>query len=373
LTARIDNLSDDAAARDGAGDRTFRLSIVVVSYNYERFLAEAIASAVNQTYSNVEVLVVDDGSTDGSREIIRGFGGKVRAIFKPNGGEISAINRGFAEARGTAVIFLDSDDCLEVTAAEEIAAVWRPGLAKVQYGLQIIDAAGRRTGGVEPIYPPDYTQEKLRQDFAESNTYCWPPTSGNAFSRAFLDKVLPLPPQQPLFADGILNTIAPLYGDIHTVAKPLGRYRVHGRNMWALDRFDAARFETHLTRRSMEIDYLREHARERGRILSDADPLDHSLQCLRYRLCQARIATDRTLTLREKARLWRRAERCVSGLGLSWRYRILELGWFAAVAIAPRAFARRLIDLRFSPGSRPAWLKRRLENVLGARRDSRSN
>ncbi len=148
MKARLDSPRQDAEGHDDGTERQFLLGIVVVSCNYERFLAEAIGSAVEQTYSNVEVIVVDDGSTDSSPEIIRSFGGKVRAIFKPNEGETSVVNRGFAESRGDAIIFLDSDDRLDPTVAEEIAAVWQPGLVKVQYGLQIIDAAGYRAGDV---------------------------------------------------------------------------------------------------------------------------------------------------------------------------------------------------------------------------------
>src|SRR2546423_2847131 len=98
-----------------------RISIIISSYNYARFLREAIDSALTQTYPYVEVIVVDDGSTDDSPRMIREYGERVRAIIKPNGGQASAWNAGFAASGGDAIIFLDSDDLLLPAAAENAA------------------------------------------------------------------------------------------------------------------------------------------------------------------------------------------------------------------------------------------------------------
>src|SRR4051812_2571992 len=97
------------------------LSIIVSSFNYGRYLPQAIESALAQTHK-CEVIVVDDGSTDDSREIIRGYGDRLRAILKDNGGQASALNAGFAASTGDAIIFLDSDDMLAATCAETVLA-----------------------------------------------------------------------------------------------------------------------------------------------------------------------------------------------------------------------------------------------------------
>ena len=81
-------------------DRLPLVSIIVNNYNYERFVAQAIESALQQTYSPVEVIVVDDGSVDHSREIIQGYGGRIQPVLKENGGQASALNAGFAASRG---------------------------------------------------------------------------------------------------------------------------------------------------------------------------------------------------------------------------------------------------------------------------------
>src|SRR5688572_19409564 len=96
------------------------VSVIINNYNYGRFLVFAIDSALNQTHKNVEVIVVDDGSTDGSREIIMGYERQVKSIFKENGGQASALNKAYEISNGDIILFLDSDDGLACTAVENI-------------------------------------------------------------------------------------------------------------------------------------------------------------------------------------------------------------------------------------------------------------
>ncbi|MEL6937458.1 MAG: glycosyltransferase, partial [Cyanobacteria bacterium J06607_17] len=117
-----------------------KVSIVINNYNYERFLSEAIDSALEQTYQNVEVIVVDDGSMDGSRDIINRYGNAVIPIFQPNRKQGHAFNSGFTHSKGDIVIFLDADDYLKPEAAEKIVAAWKPQIAKVHYRLDVVDA-----------------------------------------------------------------------------------------------------------------------------------------------------------------------------------------------------------------------------------------
>ena len=84
------------------------VSVVIPLHNGERFVAQAIESALAQTWPRTEVIVVDDGSTDGSPEIARGY--PVRLVRQENLGAGAARNRGFAEAGGDLITFLDQDD-----------------------------------------------------------------------------------------------------------------------------------------------------------------------------------------------------------------------------------------------------------------------
>src|SRR5207248_11792671 len=83
------------------------VSILINNYNYGRFLRDAIDSALRQTYTNTEVIVVDDGSTDDSRQIIAGYGSRIVPVLKENGVQASAFNAGFAASKGQWICFLD--------------------------------------------------------------------------------------------------------------------------------------------------------------------------------------------------------------------------------------------------------------------------
>src|SRR5262245_35091485 len=113
-----------------------RLSIVVINYNYERFLAQAIECALAVRWHDKEVIVVDDGSTDGSADILRRFAGQVTAtLVKTNGGQNSAANAGFERSTGDVVMFLDSDDTLFPDVAKHVMAAFDEQVSKIQFGL----------------------------------------------------------------------------------------------------------------------------------------------------------------------------------------------------------------------------------------------
>lgn len=87
-----------------------KVSVVVTCFNREMYISEAIDSALAQTFADIEVLVVDDGSVDGSAQICQSYGDRLRYIYQPNQGASAAKNTGVAAARGEYIAFLDSDD-----------------------------------------------------------------------------------------------------------------------------------------------------------------------------------------------------------------------------------------------------------------------
>lgn len=89
------------------------VSIVIPAYNAEQFVGEAINAVLSQTYADYEVVVVDDGSTDETRAIVKTFGESVRYYYQPNGGSASARNLGVEKSRGDYIAFLDADDLWE--------------------------------------------------------------------------------------------------------------------------------------------------------------------------------------------------------------------------------------------------------------------
>lgn len=98
------------------------LSVVIPTYNYGRFIGEALASVLDQSLVPSEIVVVDDGSTDNTADIVRGFGDRVRYIRQENKGVSEARNRGVAETSGALIAFLDADDTWEPTKLEKQAA-----------------------------------------------------------------------------------------------------------------------------------------------------------------------------------------------------------------------------------------------------------
>ena len=207
-------------------------SIVINNYNYGRFLAEAIDSALAQTYANVEVIVVDDGSTDNSRDVIASYGNRVRPILKENGGQGSAYNVGFAASRGDIVLFLDSDDMLLPTAFEKAVPHFDdPEVVKVHWPLRMVDEQGQPTGQLCP--GPVLPQGDLRAHVLTvgPTNHLSAPSSGNAWSRSFLERLLPLP--EALYNNGCdtcLFEVAPFLGRLKALSEPQTLYRQHGRN-----------------------------------------------------------------------------------------------------------------------------------------------
>src|SRR5437667_12630279 len=86
------------------------VSVVIPCYNGERYLAEAIESVLAQRYEPLEIIVVDDGSTDRSAEVARHFGDAVQYVCQPHAGAAAARNRGVGLATGDLIAFLDADD-----------------------------------------------------------------------------------------------------------------------------------------------------------------------------------------------------------------------------------------------------------------------
>jgi glycosyltransferase involved in cell wall biosynthesis len=344
-----------------AGERQSDLqplvSIVVNNFNYGRFLRAAIHSALEQTYAPVEVVAVDDGSTDNSREVISSYGGRVSAIFKPNGGQASAFNAGFRASHGSIVMFLDADDLLLPNAVEEVVRAWHPGVAKAQFVLAHIDAQGRALGGVVPYSPAQMPEGDIRDSILDAGGYIGVPTSGNAFARAVLDRVLPLPePQWHQAADAPLLIIAPFLGEVVSLRKTLGCYRIHESNLGML----GEEMDSRKLRVKIIIDLQREWAlaefASRSGFTIPRNWAAREPAHLKYRLASLRVdPTHHPIMDDRPMRLM------LTGIRVSWhnsgynlRSRLFHTLWFPLVALLPQAAAVKIIRLGLQPRRRRA-------------------
>ncbi len=188
------------------------VSVIVLNWNYARYLAAAVESALDQDYPHTEVLVVDDGSTDSSRALLERYRARASVIFQDNGGHTVAGHTGLRSSQGDIVMFLDSDDILYPTAVSRVVAAWRPGCAKVQFQLSLIDASGKRFGADPPWTVPLPSGDLVPQ-LHDTGRYQTPVTSGNAYPRKLLEQLFPVP-SDFTFVDGYLNTVAPFYRPI---------------------------------------------------------------------------------------------------------------------------------------------------------------
>ena len=120
------------------------VTCVIPNFNYARYLRTAIDSALGQTHADLEVIVVDDGSTDGSLDVLRSYANRIRWVSQPNQGVSAARNRGIQEARGDFIGFLDSDDAWHETKIErQLAFMSDPEVGLVHCWVREVDAEGR--------------------------------------------------------------------------------------------------------------------------------------------------------------------------------------------------------------------------------------
>jgi glycosyltransferase involved in cell wall biosynthesis len=203
------------------------VTILINNYNYGRFLPQAIDSALSQTYPNIEVVVVDDGSTDDSRSIISSYGNRVIPVLKTNGGQASAFNAGLSASRGEIICLLDADDFFHPDKVERVVPHSKPG-SMLYHRLQIDPGAA--------VIPPviaenvDYYQHAQRYGFVP---YMSSPTSGLVLRRDLALRLIPLPTEHVRYsADDFIVRGAALLGTVVGIPDVLATYRVHGENAW---------------------------------------------------------------------------------------------------------------------------------------------
>lgn len=213
-----------------------KVSTIITNYNYELYLKEAIDSVLNQTYPNTETIVVDDGSTDNSRELIASYGNNITPVYKENGGTASAFNAGFAVSQGEIVCLLDSDDVWLPQKVEKVVEAFNThsNTVVVYHKVQNVDKAGTL---ISPPWPP---YKPIRGNISSrvvqiGGWWPFPPTSALSFSREFLNKVMNVPEQGEeyrVWVDAYLADLAPFFGEVVGIEPVLSHYRFHGSNQW---------------------------------------------------------------------------------------------------------------------------------------------
>lgn len=330
------------------------VSIIINNYNYGHFLRDAIESVLKQTYSSVELIVVDDGSTDDSLTIIHDYRHHCIAIAQEHKGQAAALNAGFAQATGDVIIFLDADDQLHPQAAAMVAQTWEhhPNLARMNYRMEVIDHNGKSTGMIKPALHVPMPNGNLRNQVLHfADDMGWLPTSGNAYNAAVLRKIFPIPEQDfPILADCYLNHLTPLFGDVIAIEDVCASYRMHGHNNHEQGYVNMAQL-----RRSM-VHWQASHRA----IHHFAAPLGLNST----NLGSVTFAAHRLLSLRLAPALHPFSNDSLGkALSAGWRaslqrfdlripLRLLLLCWFVCVAIAPKKLVYWLAQQFLFPETR---------------------
>ncbi len=326
-----------------------RISVIIANFNYEHYVARAIESALELDWPAVEVIVVDDGSTDNSVSEIERFADRVSIILQENAGQRAANNAGFAASTGDLIVFLDADDVLEPAFARAVATAWRPGVSKIQVQMRRVDRDERPLGSLIPAIDKAPTPETIRRWTLATTEYPTPPGSGNAYARSFLRLFFPIGPEHDSFTDSTCLALAPLLGDVVTVLKPLVRYRMHGDNdsnlMAAPERFAREVGRAMLRQQSAKTICAR---------LGAPSPALENVRRSRH-LLQLRIASLRTQPERHPlagdnrlAALCDIMRSIVRAGADPFMKRLMVAGWAVAMLMAPRGLVPALLKRRFA-------------------------
>jgi len=207
------------------------VSVIIPNHNYARFLSQTLESVLAQSYGNVEIVVVDDGSTDDSKAVLRGYKEHIRWVEQPNQGVAAARNRGVKECSGELLAFLDADDAwLPKKLARQVQRLLdEPGLGLVHCGVEDINEMGAslqsHIDGLEGWVAKDLLLFERPVILGGG--------SGTLVPRATFEMVKGFDERLSTSADWDLYCRIALRQPVGFVPEVLMQYRVHGANMHA--------------------------------------------------------------------------------------------------------------------------------------------
>ena len=219
------------------------VSILISNFNYGAYLGDAIESALQQTYDKLEVVICDDGSTDGSPRILewyRSLDRRIRIIYQANAGQSLALNAAFHKSTGDIICLLDADDVFMRDKVRRVVEAFgaAPDAGLAVNRMLIVDK-NRKWLGEIPLL------SQLATGWQEpSMNICgpWvlpglPPSSGLSLRRVIAESIFPLPSGLRAYADTLIQVLAPRIAPIVAIQAPSSEYRVHGANVAAVNAF----------------------------------------------------------------------------------------------------------------------------------------
>ncbi|MCM2266741.1 MAG: glycosyltransferase [Elusimicrobiales bacterium] len=240
-----------------------KFSVIIGTYNYGRFIEEAVDSVLAQDVpaGQVELIVVDDGSTDDTQLRLAKYGRALKYLHQENSGQASAFNSGLAEASGEFVCLLDADDAWKPEKLRLTAAAFEEAsdIGMVQHFMMDVNPEGKPLTQQFGERPAFYTLRDLLAGRA-----AFTGTSGLAFRRSFLDKVLPVPAGLFYCADEYLYLNILFHSRVRSLNTVLGFKKIHGANWFAGTMEDTRRLGNYVKVKALILHDFKARLRKEG-------------------------------------------------------------------------------------------------------------
>ena len=329
------------------------VSVLITSYNYGCFLAQAIDSALGQSYPPKEVIVSDDGSKDNSCEIVESYihrGKPVKLLRGKHQGMAGSLNAAFRASLGEIVCLLDADDYFLPGKIEAVVSAFRsePQAGFAIHRAQMVDRHNRHRG----VYP--LLSDLPQGDCLEATLHNagvlmgLPPTSNLSLRRRVALSIFPISENFFGYAEQVIHRIAPLVTSICAIDKPLSVWRLHGKNDGNSDSVSAERLER-------ELGYMRDLWFEQNNYLQTINPqlakhmpaLESNPLYMRMRYMELRLLGDSSARECHSA-LCALSEPTRSPVDFFWRHSLY----------LPRPLFQKCIDILQTQGIWKEWLAR---------------
>lgn len=330
------------------------LSVVITNFNYGKFVAIAIESLLSQE-PRPQIIVVDDCSTDNSRDIISAFKDQVTVVFQAvNQGHGGGFNAGFERATGDLVMFLDADDFMLPGSTETITANFQPAIVMYHYRMRYADEQGK-LGGVYPRLSQSLAQGDISTKLRTRGEYDGTITSGLVFARSALLKVLPMDPERyRQGGDGYLSATVPLYGPSASFDHPISGYRLHSEQHSKFANAYAKRARWGLQHKQQRHTSIAHHAAKLGlTVVPDLASADSGM--VQDRLVSILLEPDKHPVAADTLDEAIRQAKLVSLQSKTGARRLLDLTWWTIFSWGPQSTKQKLLTWRIDANSRPRW------------------
>jgi len=203
--------------------------VIIPNYNYARFVGQAIDSVLNQTHSDIEIIVVNNGSTDNSLEVLKGFGNRIFLVDQENMGQSGARKSGLSRATGDFIAFLDADDFWEPTKIEKQMLLFSPKTELVYCGIRRFNENSQQYISTHlPIFKGSCESAIINHP---GLSIVLSGESTAIFTRTLVEKVGGFDPKLNSAAGWDFFRRCSKYTNFDFVPEALTNYRVHGSNM----------------------------------------------------------------------------------------------------------------------------------------------